>query len=125
LQAWQAWHSGDANVCALKFVTQIDICDSKQDKKGKMRPERDGAVKTFWHLRFLCTELDKAAGIAKGTNPSLAELNVLFSTEAVTSSLPTIQTKHKRERRTQELGWETVAKLMRDESADKRQRHAS
>jgi hypothetical protein len=115
LLAWQAWHHGDSVAPPLKLIDQLDICDSKPDRKGKMRPMRETAVRTFWNLKFLCSEFDRVAGIQKGSNPSISDLIALYNSQLLEVVLPSPMTQQNRVLHAEELNWDYAAVAMREQ----------
>jgi hypothetical protein len=111
LAAWQLWHHGDGTETPLRLVNKFDISDNKIEN-GRQRPIRDTEVKKWSNLRFVCTELDKAAGITV-QSPSMEELVALYSSERLRSTLPSETTATQRKRRADELSWRHACDIMR------------
>jgi len=121
LVIWHLWHHGDDVAPPLKLIDQLDICDSVADSKGKMRPSRDTEVRAFTDLKFLCNELDRVSGIRRGTTPSISSLTDHYQSAEVKEVIPSDTTALSRVRRTDELNWHYIVKVMRQQ---KRQRHS-
>jgi len=115
LAVWHLWHHGDSVAPPLKLVDSLDICDSAPDRKGKLRPIRESAIRTFWSLKYLCTTLDTAAGIRRGSSPSIAALTEAYNTDDVKACIPSANTLRNRERRANELNWQYAVLVMREE----------
>ena len=130
--AWICWHLGEE----LKVKGKKEVSTGKDGKESKAIHYTSPPWKLLkncdlrktetqrgylYNLNFLCKKMDSAVGLSIMSKPSLNDLTDHFKSENIrTMLLPILTTKKGRQRRVDQINWDSAARELRKASSQKR-----